>query len=118
MKLILSTHNVPRTEAIEAHIQSKLGKLEHLDHQAVDVRVYLEHDHTRVPDKQYKCAVRLAVPGPDLFAEQWGGELFAAIDLAFKKLQEQVRRRREKLTVERQNQSARLKRRAQDEQLR
>jgi len=118
MKLILSTHNMPRTDEIEAYIQSRLGKLEHLDHQAVEARVYLEHDRVRVPDKQYKCAVRLGVPGPDLFAEQWGGELFTTIDMAFKKIQEQVRRRREKLTVERQNQSARLKRRVQNEQLR
>ena len=39
MKLILSSHNVTLTEAIEAHILAKLDKLEHLDHRAISARI-------------------------------------------------------------------------------
>ena len=69
MKLILSTHNVTLTKAIEDHIISRIDKLEHLDRCAIDARVTLEHDNTKAPERQFSCSMRLAVPGPDLFAE-------------------------------------------------
>jgi ribosome-associated translation inhibitor RaiA len=53
MKLILSTHNVTLTKAIEEHILDRLQKLDHFDQRAVDARVTLEHDHTRALGKQF-----------------------------------------------------------------
>ena len=44
MKLILSTHNVTLTKAIEDHVLDKLDKLERYDHRAIDARVTLEND--------------------------------------------------------------------------
>ena len=96
MKLILSTHNVTLTKAIEDHVIAKLDKLDHLDHRAVDARVTLEHDHTRAPEKQFSCSFRLAVRGPDLFAEDRESDLYAAIDLVVKKIQQQIRKRQNK----------------------
>jgi len=61
MKLILSTHNVTLTKAIEDHILGRLVKLDHFDRRAVDARVTLEHDHTRVAKKQFSCSIRLSV---------------------------------------------------------
>jgi hypothetical protein len=49
MKLILSTHNVTLTKSLEDRIRDRLEKLDHFDKRAVDARVTLEHDHTRVP---------------------------------------------------------------------
>jgi ribosome-associated translation inhibitor RaiA len=70
MKLILSTHNVTLTKAIEDHIRrQRIGKTRSLRPRAIDARVTLEHDHTRVPEKQFCCSMRLAVRGPDLFAK-------------------------------------------------
>ena len=40
----------------------------------------LEHDHTRVPEKQFSCSIRLGVRGPDLFAKDIESDLYAAID--------------------------------------
>ncbi|MCD6339148.1 MAG: ribosome-associated translation inhibitor RaiA [Verrucomicrobia bacterium] len=117
MKLILSTHNVTAAEAIENHIRSRLEKLDHMASRAVEARVYLEHDNAKVADKRFKCGIRLAVPGPDLFAEEWGPELRSTVDLVCKKLQEQIRRRHEKLTRERQNEAARRKREEQDREI-
>jgi ribosome-associated translation inhibitor RaiA len=62
-------HNVTLTKAIEDHILSRVEKLEHLDHYCTSARVSLEHDHLKRPERQFTCAIRLAVPGPDLFAE-------------------------------------------------
>ena len=61
MKLILSTHNITLTKAIEDHIVAKLDKLDSMDQRIVDARVTLEHDHTRVPEKQFSCSIRLGV---------------------------------------------------------
>ena len=69
MKLILTTHNVTLTEAIENHIISRIEQLEHLDPRAIDARVVVEHDHSKVSERQFKCSIRLTEPGPDLFAE-------------------------------------------------
>ncbi len=96
MKLILSTHNVTLTKAIEDHILARLDKLEHFDRWAIDARVTLEHDHTRVPAKAFSCSLRLSVRGPDLFAEDREEDLYAAIDLASKKIEQQIRKRHNK----------------------
>ena len=96
MKLILSTHNLTLTKAIEDHILSKLDKLEHLHQRVVDARVTLEHDHTRVPERQFACSVRLSVRGPDFFAQDAESDLYAAIDLVAKKIEQQIRKRQNK----------------------
>ena len=110
MKLILSTHNVTLTKAIEDHILAKLDKLEHFDRWAVDARVTLEHDDTRVPEKQFSCSVRMSVRGPDLFAEDKESDLYAAIDAVIKKIEQQIRKRHEKRKTTKHKVAAKLKR--------
>ena len=114
MKLILSTHNVTLTKAIEDHILDKLDKLEHLDRWAVDARVTLEHDHTRSPERQFSCSVRLVVRGPDLFAEDREEDLYAAIDLVMKKIEQQIRKRHNKRKAVKHKVAARTKRTRQE----
>ena len=117
MKFILTTHNVTLTKAIEDHILVRIEKLEHLDRWAIDARVTLEHDHTRVPEKQFKCSMRLGVRGPDLFAEDTEGDLYAAIDLVTKKIEQQIRKRHNKQKARRHTEASRSKRRRQEEDL-
>ncbi len=114
MKFILTTHNVTLTKAIEEHILNRVDKLEHLDRWAVDVRVTLEHDHQKIPEKQFKCGVRLGVRGPDLFAEESQSDLYAAIDLVFKKIAEQIRRRHGRRKSVKKTDAAQLKRQRQE----
>jgi putative sigma-54 modulation protein len=117
MKLILSTHNVTLTRAIEQHVLKKLDKLEHLDQRAVDARVTLEHDHTRAPEMQFCCSIRLAVRGPDLFAEDRESDLYAAIDIVAKKIEQQIRKRQSKYKARKHKVAARSKRTRQEETL-
>jgi putative sigma-54 modulation protein len=114
MKFILTTHNVTLTKAIEDHILSRIWKLEHLDRWAVDARVTLEHDHTKVPERQFNCSVRLGVRGPDLFAEDTESDLYTAIDLVFKKIEQQIRKRQNKRKAVKHTEAARLKRTRQE----
>lgn len=109
MKLILSTHNVTLTKAIEDHVVKRIQKLDHFDQRAIDARVTLEHDHTRVPEKQFGCSMRLAVRGPDLFAEDAENDLYAAIDKVTKKIEQQIRKRHNKHKTHKHKDAAKLK---------
>jgi len=109
MNIVLSTHNITLTDAIEKRIRTKLQKLEHLDQHAIDARVTLEQDHTRTPTKRFKCSIRLGVRGPDLFAEDSETDLYAAIDKVIKKIEQQIRKRRNKRLAKKQRLPARGK---------
>ena len=117
MNLILSTHNVTLTKAIEDHIRSRIEKLEHLDKSAIDVRVTLEHDNTRIPERAFSCSMRLAVPGPDLFAEDIESDLYAAIDVVTKKIEQQIRKRHNKDKARKHTEAATDKRKRQETDL-
>ncbi|HTX22944.1 MAG TPA: ribosome-associated translation inhibitor RaiA [Candidatus Aquilonibacter sp.] len=109
MKLILSTHNLTLTKAIEAHVVNRLQKLDHFDKRAIDARVTLEHDHNRAPERQFSCSVRLAVRGPDLFAEDRESDLYKAIDKVTKKIEQQIRKRHNKVKSRKHQDAAKLK---------
>ena len=117
MKLILSTHNVTLTKAIEDHILIRIDKLEHFDRFAINARVTLEHDHTKAPERQFSCSMRLSVPGPDLFAEDCESDLYAAIDLVTKKIEQQIRKRHSKFKAKNHTEAARGKRNRQEASL-
>jgi putative sigma-54 modulation protein len=117
MKLILSTHNVTLTKAIEDHVVSRLEKLAHLDRFAINARVTLEHDHTKVPEKAFGCSIRMSVPGPDFFAEDVESDLYAAIDLVSKKIEQQIRKRQNKYKARKHTEASSTKRRRQEAQL-
>jgi putative sigma-54 modulation protein len=114
MKLILSTHNVTLTKAIEDHVIARLEKLDHMDQRIVDARVTLEHDKTRVPEKQFSCSIRLGVRGPDLFAKDIESDLYAAIDAVEKKIEAQIRKRHSKVKAAKHKVGARTKRTRQE----
>lgn len=114
MKFILSTHNITLTKAIEDHILNRVDKLEHLYRRALEARVIIEHDHTRGPDKAFKCSMRLGVRGPDLYAEDVEADLYAAIDLVSKKVEQQIRKRQSKVKARKHADAARIKRKRQD----
>lgn len=117
MKFILTTHNVTLTKAIEDHILVRIDKLEHFDRWAVDARVTLEHDNTKAPERQFKVSLRLSVRGPDLYAEDHDGDLYAAIDKVAKKVEQQIRKRHSKDKARKHSVASRLKRRRQEAEL-
>src|SRR5262245_40838840 len=114
MKLIVSTHNLRLTQAIEDHILSRIEKLAHLDRFAVDARVTVERDDAKAPERQFSCSIRLSVPGPDLFAEDVESDLYAAIDLVAKKIEKQIRKRQSKYRARKHKVAARTKRERQE----
>ena len=117
MKLILSTHNVTLTKAIEDHIISRIQQLERFDKFAIDARVILEHDTSKPTDRQFKCSMRLAMPGPDLYAEDAETDLYAAIDLVSKKMEQQLRKRHSKYKSRKHSEAAAIKRKRQEAEM-
>lgn len=114
MNLILSTHNVTLTKAIEDHIISRIEKLEHLNRFATSARVTVEHDQAKAPERQFSCSIRLAVPGPDLFAEDVESDLYAAMDVVAKKIEQQIRKRHNKYKARKHKVASRTKRKRQE----
>ena len=109
MKLILSTHNVTLTKTLEDRVVLRLEKLDHLDGRAIDARVTLEHDHRRMPENQFSCSMKLAMRGPDLFAEAKDSDLYVAIDVVTKKIEQQIRKRHNKTKARKHKDAAKLK---------
>ncbi len=93
MKLVLSTHNVTLTDGIKDHLAQRLSKLEHLDGHALTAFVNLEMDHKRTPLKKFRCTFKLTLPGQTIVARDSESDLYAAMDLATKKVQQQLRTR-------------------------
>jgi putative sigma-54 modulation protein len=114
MKMILTAHNLKVTDGIEQHVLDKIEKLDHFDSRAVDARVILEHDNDKPTERRFKCSVRLAVPGPDLYAEDYEQDLYAAIDLVMKKIEQQIRKRQNKYKARKHKLGAKSKRKRQE----
>jgi putative sigma-54 modulation protein len=117
MNLILSTHSLRLTEAIKDHLVNRISKLEHLDRFAINARVTLERDDTKAPERQFSCSMRISLPGPDLFAEDVEGDLYAAIDLVAKKIEQQIRKRHNKFKARNRKVASRGKRTRQEKGL-
>jgi putative sigma-54 modulation protein len=117
MKLIVSPHNVTLTKAIEDHIRTRISKLEHIDRFGINMRVCLEHDETKAPERAFTCSMRLSEPGPDLFAEDSEADLYAAIDLVTKKIEQQIRKRQSKFKARHHTLASRTKRSRQEAEI-
>ncbi len=117
MNLILLPHNVTLTKAIEDHIVTRVTKLEHLARFAINARVTLEHDQTKAAERHFPCSIRLSLPGPDLFAADVESDLYAAIDLVAKKIEQQIRKRQNKRKARKHKVAARTKRSRQESEV-
>jgi len=117
MNVILSPHNVTLTEAIEDHVFNRLSKIEHLDRYALKARVTIDHDKTKAPECQFSCSICLTMPRKDLFAEDVEGDLYAAIDLVAKKIEQQIRKRHSRHKARKHKLAARTKRSRQEQDL-
>jgi ribosomal subunit interface protein len=109
MKLIIIPHNVTLTKAIEEHVVARIDKLDHMDHRIRDARITLEHDHTRVPEKQFICSMRVSIRGPALIAKDIESDLYAAVDVATKKIEQQIRKLHSKTKARKHKGGARSK---------
>ena len=96
MKIIIESHNIEVTNAIEEHVELCVIKLEHLNQKAVEARVHIERDHVGQVLKKYKCSMHIILKGTDIYAEDSEKDLYHAIDLTTRKVQQQLRKQHSK----------------------
>ena len=106
MQLSISGHHVDITDALRAYASEKVLRLErHNDH------VTNAHLVLTVEKVVQRAEATLHVVGGEVFADAEAADLYAAIDLAVKKLQAQLRARHSKVKAKTHKQAARLKER-------
>ncbi len=97
MQIHLSPRHLRLTAAIHSHCATKIEQLEDLAGEIVAAHVVLIHNETAKPKDRFCVKVHLAVPGPDIHAEESSEELYAALDLVMDKLARQLRKRKTRL---------------------
>lgn len=95
MQIHLSPRHLVLTAAIHSYVAEKVEHLESITGEILAAHVVLLHDETKT--KRYVVKVHLAVPGPDIHAEDAETDLYAAIDKVVAKLAQQLRKRKTKL---------------------
>ncbi len=97
MKLHITPRHLRLTEPIEKHILARLDPLSELSGGIVSAHVILATDDAADPDKRFHVSTRLAVAGPDIHAEEFASDLYAAVDAVAGKLARQLRKRKTRL---------------------
>ena len=101
MQIHISPRDVKLTGALHAYVAEKIGHLEHFMDHIIGAHIAIVHDQSKTNKHAFAVKVHLAVPGPDLHAEDHGHDLYQAIDLVTLKLEAQLRKRKGALTKKR-----------------
>jgi putative sigma-54 modulation protein len=97
MQIHLSPRHITLTAAIHSHVADKVIHLEEYTKDILAAHVVLLFDEHRSKKKDYTVKIHLALPGPDLHAEDSEDDLYSAIDLTVHKLVQQLRKRKTKV---------------------
>ncbi len=111
MQIHLSPRHLRLTAAIHQHAAGKVLHLEELTDDIVAAHIVLIHDEAAKPADRHTVKVHLAIPGPDIHAEESHADLYAALDLVIDKLARQLRKRKTRLTDKNRSKTAKIVRR-------
>ena len=96
MQIHLSPRHLKLTAALHGFVAEKISHLEAITPDILAAHVVLLHDEDKHPARAYCVKAHLAVPGPDIHAEDFDADLYAAIDKVASKLAQQLRKRKTK----------------------
>ena len=92
MQINVSGHHVEITEAMQAHVEEKMGKItRHFDH-VTKAQVTLTVEN----DERHRAEATIHVSGADMNASADSDDMYAAIDAMIDKLDRQVLKHKEK----------------------
>lgn len=97
MNINFEYHEVAASPRLEAFVAEKLNKLETKYDAIVSADVYFKKENSSNPELGKICSVRLAMPGPTIFAETSLGSFEAAVAKVITELRGQLQKRKEKL---------------------
>ncbi|MDZ4815441.1 MAG: ribosome-associated translation inhibitor RaiA [Verrucomicrobiota bacterium] len=119
MQIHLSARHLKTTPAIYSYVADKIGHLEHLTDNIIAAHIVLWLDETRASTESTKSTkdsfvvkAHLSLPGPDVFAEEHGSDLYVVIDMITDNLSRQLRKRKTKLIEHKKSKAQRSKERA------
>lgn len=98
MHIHLSPRHLALTGAINSYVVNKLAHLDNQTDRIIAAHVVLMHDESK-KKSNYVVKVHLALPGPDIHAEDRENDLYAAVDLVMNKLSQQLRKRKTRLVT-------------------
>jgi putative sigma-54 modulation protein len=96
MHIHLTPQHMTLTAAIHSYVAEKLSHLENIASRILAAHVVLLHDETKT--RKHVVKVHLALPGPDIYAEDAEDDLYVAIDKVTDKLARQLRKRKTRIT--------------------
>ena len=88
MHIHITPRNLVLTGAIHEFVAEKVSHLEGHGEEILGAHIVLLHNHDR--KKPYHVKVHLALPGPDIHAEDSEADLYSAIDRVVDKLSRQI----------------------------
>ncbi len=103
MQINLTGHHVELTQALRNYIDEKLGRIERHFDNVTYVHVILSVEKLR-----HKAEATIHVAGNDLFAYAVDGDMYAAIDALYDKLDRQIKKHKDKLTDKHRNDKIRV----------
>ncbi len=101
MQIHLSPRHLTLTAAIHSFVAEKVSHLEQITDNILAAHIVLLHDETKT--RKYIVKAHLAVPGPDLHAEDAEDDLYAAIEKVVDKLSQQLRKRKTRIVDNRKH---------------
>lgn len=107
MQIHISPRHITLTAAIHQAVAGQLGQLEDHGIDIIGAHVVLVHADAIDPRHRYEVRVHLAVPGPDIFAQDKSEDLYAALELVTAKLARQIRKKKTALQSKRRSVSQR-----------
>jgi putative sigma-54 modulation protein len=93
MQIHLTPRHLQLTAAIHQAVAEQIGSLDHFGEDILAAHVVLVASTTEKP-AQYRVKVHLALPGPDIFAEDAESDLYAALEMVVAKVARQLRKRK------------------------
>lgn len=102
MDIVVTGRQLTISDSFRAHIEDKIAKVEQLAPRAQRVEVHVAHDkNTRQPETSERVELTVVAKGPVIRAEAMASDKYAALDLAWAKLVERLRRARDRNKVSR-----------------
>lgn len=102
MDIVVNGRQLTISDSFRAHIEDKIAKVEQLAPRAQRVEVHVTHEkNSRQPDTSERVELTVVAKGPAIRAEAMASDKYAALDLAWAKLVERLRRARDRHKVPR-----------------
>ncbi len=103
MDIVVKGRHLNVSDSFRAHVEDKVSKVEQLAPRALRVEVVLTHDgNVKHPETSERVEITVVAKGPVLRAEACASDKYAALDLAWAKLRERLRRARDRQKGSRQ----------------